>query len=79
MRSKIENLKKHLKSSKKGLQINLKKTSYKKGKLDDVDSECKFLLKDCEKDLKNLNILSEAILNQGDKIDKSIDHMLLTA
>jgi len=37
------------------------------------------LLKDCEKGLKNLNILSEAILNQGDKIDKSIDHMLLTA
>jgi hypothetical protein len=44
-----------------------------------VDSECKFLLKDCEKDLKNLNNMAEIILNEGNNIDNTIDGMLQTA
>jgi hypothetical protein len=48
----------------------------KRRKQDDVDSECKFLLKDCEKDLKNLNNMAEIILNEGTNIDNTIDGML---
>jgi hypothetical protein len=44
-----------------------------------VDSECKFLLKDCEKDLKNLNNMAEIILDEGNNIDNTIDGMLQTA
>lgn len=44
-----------------------------------MDSECKFLLKDCEKDLKNLNDMAKKILNEGKNIDKTIEGMLQTA
>jgi hypothetical protein len=44
-----------------------------------VDSECKFLLKDCEKDLRNLNDMAEIILNEGKNIDNTIEGMLQTA
>ena len=44
-----------------------------------MDSECKFLLKDCEKDLRNLNDMAEIILNEGKNIDNTIECMLQTA
>ncbi len=44
-----------------------------------MDSECKFLLKDCEKDLRNLNDMAEIILNEGKNIDNIIEGMLQTA
>jgi hypothetical protein len=44
-----------------------------------VDSECKFLLKDCEKDLRNLNDMAEIILNEGKNIDNTIEGMLQAA
>ncbi len=44
-----------------------------------MDSECKFLLKDCEKDLRNLNDMAEIILNEGKNIDNTIEGMLQTA
>ncbi len=44
-----------------------------------MDSECKFLLKDCEKDLRNLNDMAEIILNEGKNIDNTIEGMLQAA
>ena len=44
-----------------------------------MDSECKFLLKDCEKDLRNLNDMAEIILNEGKNIDNTLEGMLQTA
>lgn len=41
-----------------------------------MDSECKFLLNDCEKDLRNLNVMAEVILNEGNNIDNTIELML---
>ena len=44
-----------------------------------MDSECKFLLKDCEKDLRYLNDMAEIILNEGKNMDNTIEGMLQTA
>ena len=44
-----------------------------------MDSECKFLLNDCEKDLRNLNVMAEVILNEGNNIDNTIELMLKKA
>lgn len=44
-----------------------------------MDLECKFLLNDCEKDLRNLNSMAEVILNEGNNIDNTIGEMLQKA
>lgn len=44
-----------------------------------MDLECKFLLNDCETDLRNLNSMAEVILNEGNNIDNTIGEMLQKA